>query len=69
MNNAQTKSVVSFLPLEPAAMRLGLPVTFLRRLADAGDIPYIQAGKRRLFNCDDVAAALRDSYVERRAAK
>jgi excisionase family DNA binding protein len=50
---------VSFMPLEPTAIRLGLPKRYLRELADAGDIPCLRVGRRRLFNPTDVAEALR----------
>lgn len=69
MDHTQSKQTVSFLPLEPAAMKLGLPVAYLRRLADEGVVPCLRIGRRRLFNCDDVAAVLRGNCVERGAAR
>jgi excisionase family DNA binding protein len=62
-------SSISFLPLEPAALRLGLPVTYLRKLADNGDVPFLQVGNRRLFNIEDVSKALRESHTEQRRAR
>ena len=48
----------TFLPLEPLAARLGVPIAWLKREADAGRIPFLSVGRRRLFNPDTVALAL-----------
>ncbi len=47
-----------FVPLYTLARRSGIPEAFLKKEADAGRIPYIQAGRRRLFNQTDVEAVL-----------
>ena len=49
-----------FLALEPAALALGVPCTWLKREADAGRIPFLSVGRRRLFNPDAAARALVD---------
>ncbi len=56
------------MSLEPAALRLGVPKTYLRKLADAGDVPYIDTGGRRLFCLTDVAEALRAKARQSRRA-
>ena len=48
----------SFLPLEPTASVLGVPRAWLKREADAGRIPLLSVGRRRLFNPSAVAQAL-----------
>ena len=47
-----------FLAIEPAALALGVPCTWLKREADAGQVPILTIGRRRLFNPDAVARAL-----------
>lgn len=67
----KTRQPDSYLPLEPAASWLGLPKTHLRRLADAGQIPFIVVGRSRRFCLTDVRARLRelaDEQVRRQAA-
>lgn len=49
-----------FLPLEPAALKLGVPRAWLKREADAGRVPILSVGRRRLFNPCAVAKALLD---------
>lgn len=44
------------LTLNEVADRTGLPVAWLRREADAGRLPCIRAGRRRMF---DLAAVLK----------
>lgn len=41
------------IPLEPLATRLCLPRAWLRAEVDAGRIPFLQVGRRRVF--DEVA--------------
>ena len=38
--------------------RLALPGKWLRQEVDAGRIPYLQVGRRRLFDLETVRAAL-----------
>jgi len=60
-----------YLPLEPAASTLGVPRTWLRREADAGRIPCLRIGRRRLFDVESVREALRNraaSSVEEKSA-
>ena len=49
-----------FIPLEPLASKLGLPQYWLKAEADAGRIPCLKIGRRRLFNADAVRLALLD---------
>lgn len=58
------RQTLSFMPLEPAATRLGLPKTYLRKLADEGIVPCLRIGRRRLFNTEDVVKALREAYPD-----
>ncbi|MEI8195462.1 MAG: hypothetical protein WCI73_06100, partial [Phycisphaerae bacterium] len=48
----------SFLPLRRAAVRLGVPVAWLRAEADAGRIPCLRVGRRLMVNQQTVEAAL-----------
>lgn len=50
-------------------MKLGLPVIYLRRLADSGNVPFLRVGNRRFFNVEDVSRTLRDSHCEQRRAE
>ena len=50
----------NFLPLCTLAARLGLPEPWLKAEADLGNIPCIRAGRRRLFDPDDVRRVLRE---------
>ena len=56
MSNATKRQV--FLPLDAVASTLGVPRDWLRREADAGRVPMLETGSRRLFNPDAVADAL-----------
>ena len=49
----------SFLSLRRAAARLGVPIDWLRREAQRGDIPCLRVGRRMLFNVDDVERSIR----------
>ena len=53
------------LSLETLAARLGLPQTWLREQADAGQIPVIRIRKRRLFDLGSV----RETLIERSRAE
>jgi len=54
------------MPLEPAAAWLGLPRSYLRRLADSGEVPFIFVGNSRRFCLPDVKEALRAKAEEQR---
>lgn len=47
-----------FIPLDALATTLGIPRTWLRSLADSGDIPCLRVGRRRLFDPAGVGQAL-----------
>jgi excisionase family DNA binding protein len=49
-----------FLPIEPLATLLGVPLTYLRREADEGHLPYLLAGRRRLFSVERIRQILED---------
>ena len=44
--------------LHELSERSGLPLAWLRREADAGRLPCLRAGRRRMFDMDAVVAAL-----------
>jgi hypothetical protein len=46
------------LPLARAARRFGVPQAWLKNQADAGLLPCLHAGNRRLFNIVALEAAL-----------
>ena len=56
-----------FLALEPAALALGVPRAWLKREADAGRIPFLSIGRRRLFNPDAVVRAILGRGQQRNA--
>jgi len=47
------------LPLDALAARLELPRTYLRRLAETGEIPSLDANGRLRFDVEAVGEALR----------
>ena len=47
-----------FIPVHALARRLGLPAAWLRAEADAGSIPSLRAGRRLMFNPEDVERVL-----------
>ena len=49
-----------FVPLDALATTLGLPRQWLKTEADAGRIPFLKAGRRRVFDPDAVARVLSD---------
>ena len=57
-----------FLPLHVLAMRLGIPAAWLKSEADAGRIPSLQAGRRRLFDLEAVRETLLARSVSEGAA-
>ena len=56
------------VPLPACADYFGLPATWLRTEADAGRIPMLRAGRRRLFNLDAVRRVLADRAARGGAA-
>jgi Helix-turn-helix domain len=48
----------NLLTLHQLAEHTGLPVAWLRREADAGRLPCIRAGRRRMFDLEAVLKAL-----------
>ena len=49
----------AYRPLEPTARTLGVPCSWFRREVEAGRIPFLDIGNRRLFDIDAVKAALK----------
>ena len=47
-----------FVPLRQAAIRLGLPMVWLKNEAKAGRVPCLRAGNRVMFHVDAVERAL-----------
>ena len=60
----------SFVSLQCAAARLGVPTAWLREEAQANQVPHLRAGRRILFNIETVERALieRAKLVEREVA-
>ena len=52
-----------YIRIDQAATRLGVPRAWLKREADAGRLPCLRVGRRRMFALDAVRAEL-----ERRAS-
>ena len=50
--------VEHFVTLDELAQRLALPCTWLRELADAGEIPAIRVRQRRFFDLEAVRTAI-----------
>ena len=48
----------AFTSLRGTAMQLGVPIKWLASEADAGRIPCLNVGRRRLFNVDAVRRVL-----------
>jgi hypothetical protein len=55
---------ISLVGLPELSERLGIPLAWLRREADAGRIPTLRAGRRRLADVDRVRAAILDRAEE-----
>lgn len=52
------------LSLHQLADRTGLPTAWLRREADAGHLPCIRAGRRRMFDLTAVLKALAERQTK-----
>jgi len=61
---SEDQKLESFVSLQGAALRLGVPMAWLRAEALAGRVPCLRAGRRLLFRVADVEHVLAD-----RAAK
>ena len=48
----------TFTSLRCAAAQLGVPVNWLRQEADAGRVPCLRVGRRRLFSVPDLQRIL-----------
>jgi hypothetical protein len=59
-----TTTPPAFVGAERAARSLGVPQAWLRAEAEAGRVPSIVAGRRRLFDLDQVRRALNERAVE-----
>lgn len=57
-NDASMDSKPIYESAFQTASKLGVPEAWLKREADAGHIPCVRAGRRRMFNLDAVARAL-----------
>jgi len=58
--SVMTTKAAQFVPGDVAAMRLGVPRAWFRREADAGRVPFLGVGRRRLFDVETVRLALLD---------
>jgi len=56
-----------YISLESVAALLNLPVAYLKRLSESGEIPYLLAGNRKRFQESAVRDALRN--IEMRTNK
>ncbi len=54
----------TYIPLNTLAYSLGLPQAYVKREADAGRIPFVRAGRRRMFNLEQVEQALHNRSVK-----
>ena len=52
--------MTGYRPSEPTASTLGVPHTWFRREVEAGRIPFLDIGGRRLFDVEAVKAALKE---------
>lgn len=59
-----TTTQPAFVGAERAARSLGVPQAWLKAEAVAGRIPSIVAGRRRLFDLDQVRRALNERAAE-----
>lgn len=57
-------SAPTYVPIKNAAASLGLPAAWLKAEAEAGRVPSIVAGRRRLFDLDQVRRALNERAAE-----
>ena len=53
-----------YVNVKAAAFELGVPAAWLRREADAGRIPCLRAGRKRLFNPKAVLNVLAERAVQ-----
>jgi len=56
------------VPLDELARKLGLSQRWLRKAATDGQIPFLQAGRHRVFNVDAVRRALADHAAKGKGA-
>jgi len=66
MSNAKVSE--SFLSLQRAAARLGVPAAWLRSEARAGRVPHLRVGRRMLFNPDAVQHVLLERAAQQSKA-
>lgn len=64
-----TQTIQSYLPLEPAAASVGVPKTYLRRLADNREVPFLDVNGRKLFYPPAVVDALHKLSCKSKAAR
>ncbi len=48
----QSRTSTTFVPIRRAAASLGVPIAWLRREAESGNVPAIRAGARWLVNIE-----------------
>jgi hypothetical protein len=58
-------NATKFISLPELAERLGLSENWLKQSADAGDIPMLKAGARRMFNLEAVERVLAERAGQR----
>jgi len=54
-------TTTAFVPQEVCALRLGLPLAWFKREVEAGRIPFVMAGRRRMFAIDVVRRSLAEA--------
>jgi hypothetical protein len=54
-----------FICLPELSERTGLPQAWLRRAADAGEIPSLRVGRRRMFLLKDVLGVIASGTTKR----
>lgn len=59
----------TLLTLHELAKRLRVPKTWLRREVVAGRVPFLRAGRRRLFNADAVTTVLAERAAQGEVGK
>ncbi len=58
MPRATNEAAPAFLPLRPAAARLGVPIAWLRRQVEVGVVPHLRVGRRLLIHVRNAELAL-----------
>ena len=53
----------TYVSLRCAAMRLGVPMSWLKARADAGEVPHLKCGRMRRFNIAEVERLLRERAI------